>query len=95
HRIARQRRVIHHSRELQTVGYFCALCASACTYPTLLFYVAYHFMAELLLFPVASTFVIIPVTVDCGIFSGKEISWMELLHRWQPITVPRLNSLSS
>ncbi|CAI9571515.1 unnamed protein product [Staurois parvus] len=28
-------------------------------------------------------------------FSSKEISWMDLLHRWQPITVPRLNSLSS
>ncbi|CAI9583234.1 unnamed protein product [Staurois parvus] len=40
-------------------------------------------------------FVIIPLTVDRGIFSSKEISWMDLLHRWQPIMVPRLNSLSS
>ncbi|CAI9542237.1 unnamed protein product [Staurois parvus] len=40
-------------------------------------------------------FVIIPLTVDCGIFSSKEISRMDLLHRWQPITVPRLSSLSS
>ncbi|CAI9550427.1 unnamed protein product, partial [Staurois parvus] len=40
-------------------------------------------------------FVIIPITVDCGIFSSKEISRMDLLHRWQPITVPCLNSLSS
>ncbi|CAI9587248.1 unnamed protein product, partial [Staurois parvus] len=39
--------------------------------------------------------VIIPLTVDLGIFSSKEISQMDLLHRWQPITVPRLNSLSS
>ncbi|CAI9571886.1 unnamed protein product [Staurois parvus] len=40
-------------------------------------------------------FVIIPLTVDCGIFSSKDISRLDLLHRWQPITVPRLNSLSS
>ncbi|CAI9606147.1 unnamed protein product [Staurois parvus] len=38
---------------------------------------------------------IIPLTVDRGIFSSKEISQMDLLHRWKPITVPRLNSLSS
>ncbi|CAI9606153.1 unnamed protein product [Staurois parvus] len=40
-------------------------------------------------------FVIIPLTVDQEIFSSKEISRMELLHRWQPIAVPHLNSLSS
>ncbi|CAI9567842.1 unnamed protein product [Staurois parvus] len=40
-------------------------------------------------------FVIIPLTVDRGIFSSKEMSQIDLLHRWQPITVPRLNSLSS
>ncbi|CAI9569308.1 unnamed protein product, partial [Staurois parvus] len=40
-------------------------------------------------------FVIIRLTVDCGIFSSKEILWMDLLHRWQPISVSRLNSLSS
>ncbi|CAI9557922.1 unnamed protein product, partial [Staurois parvus] len=40
-------------------------------------------------------FVIIPLTVDCIIFSSKEISRMDLLHRWQPIIVPCLNSLSS
>ncbi|CAI9560504.1 unnamed protein product [Staurois parvus] len=40
---------------LQTVGNLCALCASACADPVLSFCVAYHFMAELLLFPVAST----------------------------------------
>ncbi|CAI9546418.1 unnamed protein product [Staurois parvus] len=40
-------------------------------------------------------FVTIPLTADRGIFSSKEISWMDLLHRWQPITVPRLNSLIS
>ncbi|CAI9535122.1 unnamed protein product [Staurois parvus] len=40
-------------------------------------------------------FVIIPLTSDRGIFSNMEISRMDLLHRWQPITVPRLNSLSS
>ncbi|CAI9563045.1 unnamed protein product, partial [Staurois parvus] len=63
--------------------------------PTLSFYVAYHFVAELLLFPSCFHFVIIPLTVDGGIFSSKEISWMDLLHSWQPIMVPRLNSLSS
>ncbi|CAI9575417.1 unnamed protein product [Staurois parvus] len=31
------------------------LCASACTEPTLSFYMAYHFVAELLLFSVDST----------------------------------------
>ncbi|CAI9612618.1 unnamed protein product [Staurois parvus] len=36
-------------------------------------------------------FVIIPLTVD----SSKEMSQMDLLHRWQSITVPCLNSLSS
>ncbi|CAI9559875.1 unnamed protein product, partial [Staurois parvus] len=46
-------------------------------------------------FPSCFHFVIIPLTVDCGIFSSKEISRMDLLHRWQPITVPLLNSLSS
>ncbi|CAI9569526.1 unnamed protein product [Staurois parvus] len=51
-------------------------------------------LAELLLFPVAST-VIIPQTGDLGIFSSKEISQMDLLNRWQHITVPRLHSLSS
>ena len=40
-------------------------------------------------------FVIIPLTVDCGIFGSKEISRLDLLHRWHPITVPRWNSLSS
>ncbi|CAI9550004.1 unnamed protein product [Staurois parvus] len=37
----------------------------------------------------------LPLTVDHGIFSSKEISRMDLLHRWQPITVPSLNSLRS
>ncbi|CAI9554832.1 unnamed protein product [Staurois parvus] len=40
-------------------------------------------------------FVIIPLTVDRGIFNSKKISWMDLLHRWQPITVLQLVSLSS
>ena len=40
-------------------------------------------------------FVIIPLTVDCGIFSSEEISRLDLLHSWHPITVPRWNSLSS
>ncbi|CAI9548419.1 unnamed protein product, partial [Staurois parvus] len=35
-------------------------------------------------------FVIRPLTVDRGIFSSKEISRMDLLHRWQPITVPSI-----
>ncbi|CAI9593530.1 unnamed protein product, partial [Staurois parvus] len=49
-------------------------------------------MATLLLFPVAFTLFIIPLTVDRGIFSSKEIF---LLHMWQPRTVPHLNLLSS
>ena len=40
-------------------------------------------------------FVIIPLTVDCGIFRSKEISRLDLLHRWHPITVPHWNSQSS
>ena len=40
-------------------------------------------------------FVIIPLTADCGIFRSEEISRLDLLHRWHPITVPRWNSLSS
>ena len=40
-------------------------------------------------------FVIIPLTVDCGIFSSEEISRLDLLHWWHPITVPRWNSVSS
>ena len=40
-------------------------------------------------------FVIIPLTIDCGIFRSKEISRLDLLHRWHPITVPWWNSLSS
>ncbi|CAI9604371.1 unnamed protein product [Staurois parvus] len=40
-------------------------------------------------------FVIIPLTVDRGIFSFMEFSWMGLLHMWEPITVLLLNSLSS
>ncbi|CAI9544247.1 unnamed protein product [Staurois parvus] len=38
-----------------TVGDFCTPCASSCTDPALSFYVAYHFVAELMLFPVVST----------------------------------------
>ena len=40
-------------------------------------------------------FVIIPLTVDCGIFRSEDISRLDLLHWWNPITVPRWNSLSS
>ncbi|CAI9537209.1 unnamed protein product [Staurois parvus] len=40
-------------------------------------------------------FVIIPLTVERGIFSSQEMSRMDLLHRWPPITGPRLESLSS
>ena len=40
-------------------------------------------------------FVIIPLTVDCGIFRRDEISWLDLLHRWHPITVACWNSPSS
>ena len=58
------------------VGDLCALCASAFADPALSFYVAYHFVAELLLFPIASD---IPLTV--GIFSSEEISRLYLLHR--------------
>ncbi|CAI9593666.1 unnamed protein product [Staurois parvus] len=75
------------------------VCFSMCHFMTpttaLSFYDTYHFVAELLLFPVASTLLYTPVTGDCGIFSSKEISQMNLLHRWQPIMVTCLNSLSS
>ncbi|CAI9619714.1 unnamed protein product [Staurois parvus] len=54
---------------------------------------AYNFVVAVV--PSCFHFVTIPLTVDCGIFSSNEISWMDLLHRWQPIMVPRLNSLSS
>ncbi|CAI9598262.1 unnamed protein product [Staurois parvus] len=37
------------------IGDFYALCTSACDDPALSFYVAYHFLAGLLLFPIAST----------------------------------------
>ena len=40
-------------------------------------------------------FVIIPLTVDCGMFRSEDISRLDLLHWWHPITVPRWNSLSS
>ncbi|CAI9599044.1 unnamed protein product [Staurois parvus] len=40
---------------LHTVGHYCTLCASACSDHALSSYVAYHLVAELLLFPVAST----------------------------------------
>ena len=40
-------------------------------------------------------FVIIQLTVDCGIFRSEEISQLDLLHRWHPVTVPHWNSLSS
>ncbi|CAI9531944.1 unnamed protein product, partial [Staurois parvus] len=40
-------------------------------------------------------FVIIPLTVERGIFSSQEMSRMDLLPRWPPITGPRLESLSS
>ena len=39
--------------------------------------------------------VIIPLTVDCGIFRSEDISRLDLLHRWHPITAPHWNSLSS
>ena len=40
-------------------------------------------------------FIITPLTVDCGIFREEEISRLDLLHRWHPITVPCWDSLSS
>ncbi|CAI9575987.1 unnamed protein product, partial [Staurois parvus] len=64
----------------QTVGDFCTLCASACADPALSLYVAYHFVAELLNVHICFHYVI-PLTVDCGIFNSKEMSWMDLLHR--------------
>ncbi|CAI9548152.1 unnamed protein product [Staurois parvus] len=52
-------------------------------------------LAELLFFPSCFHFGIIPLTVERGIFSSQEMSRMDLLHRWPPITGPRLESLSS
>ncbi|CAI9535374.1 unnamed protein product [Staurois parvus] len=40
---------------LATVGEYCSLCASAYADPALSFNVAYHLVAKLLLFPIAST----------------------------------------
>ncbi|CAI9564613.1 unnamed protein product, partial [Staurois parvus] len=51
--------------------------------------------AEWLLFPSCFHFVIIPLTVERGIFSSQEMSRMDLLPRWPPITGPCLESLSS
>ena len=45
--------------------------------------------------PNCSHFVVIPLEVDCGIFSSEEILRLDLLHRWHPIMVPCWNSLSS
>jgi len=39
-------------------------------------------------------FVIIPLTVDCRIFRWEEISRLDLLHRWHPVTEPGWNSWS-
>lgn len=38
----------------------------------------YLFMANMLSFPI----VILPVKVDCGIFSGEEISQLDLMYSW-------------
>ncbi len=40
-------------------------------------------------------FTLIPLTVDCGVFSRDEISQTDLLQGWHPTIVPHLNSLSS
>lgn len=40
-------------------------------------------------------FVITPHTVDCVIFNIKEISQLDLLPKWHPVTVLGWNSLSS
>lgn len=53
------------------------------------FYMAKYFMA--IVFN-CFYFAIILLTVDRGIFRCDE-SWMDKLNRWQPITVPLLNSL--
>ncbi|CAI9578229.1 unnamed protein product, partial [Staurois parvus] len=71
----------------QTVGNFCALYTSACADPAVAFYVAYHFVGELLLLPVASNLLEYQQLTVAYLVARK-------LHRWQPIMVPRLNSLS-
>ena len=40
-------------------------------------------------------FVMIPLTVDCGIFRSEETSRLDFLHRLCPLTAPCWNSLSS
>lgn len=55
-------------RKLATSAHYAAGTAS--TYPALGFFMAYHFMAELQWFSITSTF-ILPITVDCGIFSKR------------------------
>ncbi|CAI9616827.1 unnamed protein product, partial [Staurois parvus] len=74
HQIARQRSVIHHSREHIST----ALVSSGVS-------------ARVAVVPSCFHFVIIPLAAERGIFSSKDISRM---HRWQPIMVPLLNSLS-
>ncbi|CAI9567894.1 unnamed protein product, partial [Staurois parvus] len=65
----------------------CTVRFSICLPHSVIFHVA--------VVPSCFHFVIIPLTVDCEIFSSKEISRMDLLHGWQPIMLPCLNSLSS
>lgn len=38
---------------------------------------------------------LLPITVDYGIFGNEKISWLDLLQMWHPITVPHWNSLIS
>ncbi|CAI9561962.1 unnamed protein product, partial [Staurois parvus] len=65
----------------QRVGDFCALYASACTDPALWPTISWLSCCCSQLLPLCYN------TTNCGIFSSKEISWMDLLHRWQPITL--------
>ncbi|CAI9603982.1 unnamed protein product, partial [Staurois parvus] len=44
-------------------------------------YVNYHLVAKFPVVPSCFHFVIIPLTVDREIFSSKESSWMDILHR--------------
>ena len=52
-----------------------------------------HFMWHTMWHTIRFHFVITALIVDCGIFRSEEISQLDLLHRWHPITVPWWNSL--
>ena len=78
---------------LQKVADLCALCASASADPLC------HFTWPTISWLSCCRSQTLPlcynITDSCGIFSSEEISRLDLLHRWHPITAPRWSSPSS